>query len=202
MTDIEYEKSLKNIFNFYLCYTIIGQERSNKIDDIIDKYSRKLEYDYSKDNLNEMFRSLKERIPDKDWFIRAVENVGFSNHTSMFTGDKAKKRARVTIDIIERYFSAPQGFNIDEYTIEHIIPDSQGDKSAVIGNLIPLEKHLNKKCADKCLKEKCQIYETSKFYTTRRMATRIKNDNYSFDPTKRTDYLAELIFDKILNFEL
>lgn len=142
-----YEQSIKFIYNFFVCYTLIGEEKSNKLQDVVYKYAVILENDYSYDNLKAFGRTLKGKIPDYDWFLNSFRNLGWSNHSEMFKGNKNKHRVQITLEIIEKYMS--QKFEISEFTIEHILPDSENDANAHIGNLIPLERKLNDRCGNK-----------------------------------------------------
>ncbi len=189
-----YEQSIKFIYNFFVCYTLIGEEKSNKLQDVVYKYAVILENDYSYDNLKEFGCTLKGKIPDYDWFLNSFRNLGWSNHSEMFKGDKNKHRVQITLEIIEKYVS--QKFEIPEFTIEHILPDSENDANAHIGNLMPLERKLNDKCGSKPLVEKCAIYADSDFMTARHIAQRYKDKE--IDVASRTDYLCKLVYNNIL----
>jgi hypothetical protein len=43
----KYEKVLNQIYNFWVCYNIVGEEKSNKLEDVIRKYSPLIENEYS-----------------------------------------------------------------------------------------------------------------------------------------------------------
>lgn len=189
-----YEQSIKYIYNFFVCYTLIGEEKSNKLQDVVYKYAVILEKEYSYENLKCFGRALKEKIPDYNWFLNSFRNLGWSNHTEMFKGDKNKKRVQITLEIIEQFVS--QRFGVSEYTIEHILPDSESDENAHIGNLIPLESKLNKKCGNENLETKFEIYEESFFASARGINKRYKGKK--FDVQKRTDYLCRLVYNNIL----
>lgn len=189
-----YEQSIKFIYNFFVCYTLIGEEKSNKLQDVVYKYAVILENNYSYDNLKEFGRTLKGKIPNYDWFLNSFHNLGWSNHSEMFKGDKNKHRVQITLEIIEKYVS--QKFEIPEFTIEHILSDSECDENAHIGNLIPLERKLNSRCDNKTLSEKYAIYEDSDFVTARRISKRYKGKE--FDITKRTEFLCKLVYNNIL----
>ena len=112
----------------------------------------------------------------------------------MFKGEKNKHRVQITLEIIEKYIS--QKFTVPEFTIEHIFPDSEDDANAHIGNLIPLEKNLNKRCGSKSLDEKCKIYADSDFMTARRIAERCENKGINIE--ERTEFLCRLLYNNIL----
>lgn len=190
----KYELTLKYIYNFFVCYTIIGEEKSNKLEDVVFKYARMLEDSYSDELLQEFANNLKRKIPSYEWFLNAFKNVGWSNHYDLYKGEKNKTRVQITLEVIELFVS--QAHNAHDFTVEHILPDSDGITNAQIGNLIPLEDALNRSCANKSLTDKCGFYEKSSFTSARGIATRFREK--PFDPSKRTEYLAKLMYNNIL----
>lgn len=189
-----YELTLKYIYNFFVCYTIIGEEKSNKLEDVVFKYARMLEDSYSDELLQEFANNLKRKIPSYEWFLNAFKNVGWSNHYDLYKGEKNKTRVQIILEVIELFVS--QAHNAHDFTVEHILPDSDGITNAQIGNLIPLEDALNRSCANKSLTDKCDFYEKSSFTSARGIATRFREK--PFDPSKRTEYLAKLMYNNIL----
>ena len=194
LSDSLYEQTLKYLYNFIVCYSIIGREKSNNLRDTAIEYAAILENDYSDDKLLEFGAELKRKIPSYEWFKRSFNNLGWSNHTELFRGSDNKDRVKVTLEIIEKFIT--QRFDIGEFTIEHILPDSQGEENAHIGNLIPLEQKLNELCEDKDLEQKYDIYDKSSFQTARGIKNRYKGK--VFKPTDRTEHLAKLVYNNIL----
>lgn len=190
----KYELTLKYIYNFFVCYTIIGEEKSNKLEDVVFKYARMLEDSYSDELLQEFANNLKRKIPSYEWFLNAFKNVGWSNHYDLYKGEKNKTRVQIILEVIELFVS--QAHNAHDFTVEHILPDSDGITNAQIGNLIPLEDALNRSCANKSLTDKCGFYEKSSFTSARGIATRFREK--PFDPSKRIEYLAKLMYNNIL----
>lgn len=190
----KYELTLKYIYNFFVCYTIIGEEKSNKLEDVVFKYARMLEDSYSDELLQEFANNLKRKIPSYEWFLNAFKNVGWSNHYDLYKGEKNKTRVQIILEVIELFVS--QAHNAHDFIVEHILPDSDGITNAQIGNLIPLEDALNRSCANKSLTDKCGFYEKSSFTSARGIATRFREK--PFDPSKRTEYLAKLMYNNIL----
>ena len=103
-------------------------------------------------------------------------------------------RVHIILEVIEMFVS--QSHNAHEFTVEHILPDSEGIANAQIGNLIPLEESLNRRCANKTLSDKYNYYAESSFTSARNIATRYKGK--AFEPSKRTEYLAKLMYNNIL----
>ncbi len=185
---------LKFIYNFFVCYTIIGEEKSNKLEDVVFKYARLIEEEYSDDLLQEFANNLKNKLPGFDWFLNSFKNVGWSEHHDLYKGDKNKNRVQIILEVLEKYMS--QSHKVHEFTIEHIIPDSVGIESAQIGNLIPLERPLNYRCSALPFAEKLPLYAESGFATARGISERFKEKD--FKPVNRTEFLAKLMYNNIL----
>ena len=79
---------------------------------------------------------------------------------------KRKKKIKIAIELLEKYLCKDEvGFN---FTIEHILPDSEKEEHAKIGNLLPLEEVLNQRCDNLSLEENIEIYKESKFETVKK----------------------------------
>lgn len=194
LDDQKYELALKYIYNFFVCYTVIGEEKSNKLEDVVFKYAKILEENYSDDLLQEFANNLKGKIPSYGWFLNAFKNIGWSKHFGLYEGEKNKKRVQVVLEVIEKFMS--QRNTVLEFSIEHMLPDAEDIKNSQIGNLIPLEERLNSNLGKKPLNEKWDVYEKSAFFSCRRVAQRYKSN--SFDPEHRTEFLAQLMYNDIL----
>lgn len=189
-----YERILRYIYNFFVCYTIIGEEKSNKLEDVVFKYARMFEDSFSQNVLEDFADNLKRKIPSYEWFLNTFKNIGWSNHYDLYKGYKNKKRIQIILEVIER-FVAPS-HDCRDFTIEHILSDSDSSEHAQIGNLIPLEETLNRRCENKEIEVKTIIYKESAFTSARNVASRYENK--VFVPEERTVYLAKLVYDKIL----
>lgn len=194
----EYNKTLIFLYLFFICYNIIGEEKSNKLEDPIYKYSPLIENEFTENIIDDFIETLNKRLPNKEAFINIFKNVGWSNHTVFYKDSKNKERVKIVLEILEKNKS---GMDLPEdYTLEHIFPDSEGEDNALIGNIIPLEKRLNEQCKNKSLKEKISIYKNSNFSIARGFAIRYEDNENAFSPQKRTQFIAELIYNYITNF--
>lgn len=196
MSDEQYNKALEFIYNFYVCYNIIGDENSNKLTNVVYKYAEKIENDYSDGVLREFIGELKKKMPSKEVFINYFKNVGWSHHSSFYEGDKNKDRVQTVLEVWERHIN--DGECSDEFTIEHIKDDAESNENGQIGNLLPLELKYNGNLSGKSYDKKIEVYEESKYKTTRVFAKRYKDKN--FIPSDRTKFLAEKFYDEILSF--
>lgn len=184
----DYNKALSFIKKFFICYTLIGKEKSNTITSLVAHYAHQLETNYSNDLINSFYNSFKDRIPNKDWFKKVFSTIGYSNHFKFFKEDKEKEKARLVLEIYEEYLGNK---NINDFTVEHIFPDFQGEENSNIGNLLPLEKELNEKCNNLPLKDKIKYYKQSEFKSVQKFVARFENDLSKYNIENRRKYLAE-----------
>lgn len=198
LTEEAYNEVLLFIYRFFVCYNIIGEEKSNKLEDVIRKYAPLIENEFSEQVIDEFEESLKKRIPDFNTFHNAFRNIGWSNHNTFYKDSKLKNRVVIVLELIESYESRCQ--DVHSFTIEHIIPDSSNNPEAYnIGNLIPLEEWINKGLKDKSIDEKVQAYRDSGFKMARNIAGYYSSN---FDPIKRNKLMAKKIYHDILKLDL
>lgn len=196
LSKTDYERILNFIKKFFICYTLIGREKSNTITYVISDYAYRIENNYSEKLLEDFFKSFKKRIPNKDWFKKAFSTIGYSNHFKFYMDKKETEKTRLVLETYEEYLSSK---NIsDEYTIEHILPDADGEQNSNIGNLLPLEKELNDRCKNLILKDKILIYRESRFKSVQKFVNNYENNIDSFDIEKRMSYLADDFY-KMIN---
>ena len=196
----EYVESLQFLQNFFVCFTIISSEKSNKLTEIINKYSKLIEHSPSPEVLNQFHNSLKSKLPTFETFCNAFKELGFSKHYDYYRDSSKKAQVFAALELIENHLSP--GFSSLDSTIEHILPDSADKINATIGNLTLLEKKINKACEDKLLEEKIDQYSDSNFRITRRVYSRYHKDPSSFNIDKRAEALAKEIYKEIFKFDI
>lgn len=188
-----YNEILTFIYRFFVCYNIIGEEKSNKLEDVIRKYSPLIENEYTDQLLEEFKNSLKKKIPDYNTFRNSFRNIGWSNHNDFYKNSKLKNRVLTVLELIESYESRCAILN--PFTIEHIIPDSSNDPNAYnIGNMIPLEDFKNEALKNKSVAEKVEAYSDSGFKMARNFS-RYYTPNFS--PLQRNEMMAKKIYIEI-----
>lgn len=190
----EYEASLDFIYKFYICYKTVGGLESNQLTDSITKYAFAIEKSFKEDEtLLEWRKSFLAKLPSAESFAKRFVALGWSHTFQSYGGNKNKDQCKVILELLESQKS--KGRPIGEYTIEHVLPDSDDEGNASIGNLLMLESDLNKRCKNLPLKDKLQIYRESSFATTRGFAERYSNG--SFNVESRSRYLADYVYDLI-----
>lgn len=195
ITEPQLVNALKCIQYFYVCYTLISKETSNKISEGIQKYASLIENEYSYEVLKQFLQHLKDRMPTKIEFQNSFKLIGYSNHCEYYHDKKNKQRAEIALTILEQIKSGRT--DVPSFTIEHILPDSQDRANAMIGNLMPLEPNLNGLCKDKQLKEKVSTYLRSNFSTARNVANRYTLNGINIE--SRGNVMANELYDEISN---
>ncbi len=188
-------KVFKCIQYFYVCYTLISKETSNKISEGIQKYASLIENNYSNEVLKKFLQYLKDRMPTQKEFRDSFKLIGYSNHGEYYRDKKNKTRAEVALNILEQIKSGRA--DVPVFTIEHIQPDSKSRENALIGNLMPLEDHLNSLCKDKPLSEKIPIYERSNYSIARNVANRYRDKENNFNIDSRGNIMADELYGEI-----
>ncbi len=197
----KYEEVILFLYDFFICYNIIGQENSNKITNIIYQMAYELENNYSDNNLQKLVTELSSKLPNKESFKNAFGLVGWSHHGGFYGDDKDKERVQIILEVLERHKSV--GNRCGDFTIEHILDDADDQSNGKIGNLIPLEEQLNKRCSGKTFDEKLTIYKESSFQMARNFSERYVNKSQQgFDIEKRTNAMAEEFYGQVLKFKI
>ena len=191
----KYENALHFLYSFYVCYNIIGEEKSNKLEDVVYKYAPILENNFGEQELENFINGIKMKIPSLKTFTERLKTLGWSNHNDFYKSPKNKDRVRIVLELIEEHLSGR--INFEGSSLEHILPDSQDNENALIGNIILLEDNINQNCKDRPLKEKLNFYINSDYKMARVLANRYKDKKFS--PQRRADFLANMIYKDILH---
>lgn len=194
ISEKQYLFTIDFLYNFFICYKIIGQENSNVLSDTVYKYAYILETDFSEENLNEFINNMRSKFPTLESFSNSFRNLGYSHHWPVYEDSKCKERCHLVLNLIEKYISG-RDINLD-VTIEHILPDADGIENAQIGNLFFLEELLNRRCKDRPLAEKYDIYNESVLSCPRGFVNRYRGKE--FRPENRTEFLAKFLYNSVL----
>lgn len=190
----QYTKVIQFLYNFFICYKIIGQENSNMLSDSVYKYAYLIETAFTSDTIEDCLNALRSKLPTLELFTNSFKNVGWSHHWPIYEDPKAKERCSLVLNLLEKYVSGRE-VNL-EVTIEHVLPDADSIENAQIGNLFLLEENLNRRCGNKPLAEKYKIYQESVLQCPHGFVRQYAEKH--FDPYDRTKFLARLLYNSIL----
>lgn len=188
-----YEDALRFLYEFFIYFNVIGEQTSNKIEDVVYTYAFKLENNFDDSILNDMKLSMSKRIPSSiDSFRTSIQNIRYSSKWKTYSGSKKAENVRAILEIIEKEAGFKGDFDTNKITIEHIAPDAESEDNSVIGNMILLESDLNERCKNKTISEKINIYKESKLNLPKEI------DASSFNIQNRTEQIVEIVY-KLIN---
>ena len=124
----------------------------------------------------------------KNGLIKFFQRLDIQIILSFIWIQKKLKKARLVLEVYEEYL---ENKNINDFTVEHIFPDSQGEENSNIGNLLPLEKNLNEKCDNLPLKDKMEYYKQSEFKSVKRFVSRYESNLGNYTIENRRKHLAK-----------
>ena len=194
-----YERILEFIKLYFICYTLLGRETSNKLADTVQSTAKKLEDAFSLEILKDFVGGLIRRLPTQAEFVNTFKQIGWSKINGFYKDSMQKKRVQVALSTLEAIETGI--WETGEYTIEHLNPDSDSRENANIGNLVLLESNFNESNKDKPFAEKVETYVKSRFITTRNVYWRYKDTPSLFKIETRAKLMAERIYKELENVQ-
>ena len=194
LSDDDYEEQLTFLYEFFVCYHVIGDERSNKLEDIVDGYSHKFEVSFSNEELCKFKQSMANRIPSKENFTNSIRRIRYSHKYKAYSDKKKRENATAILELIELELGYEGSF--DNLTIEHVNPDALTEDNAHVGNLILLEQKLNEKCKNLPLDQKLQYYDKSGLKLPHMVAKKIR-DGERIEYDANCDWMAKMLYERI-----
>ena len=199
LSENDYEQYLEFLYVFFICYHIIGETKSNKIEDIVQKYSQILENDFKREHLIELQNSMKERLPGRNIFYNNIRKIAYSHKKKAY--NQKRENIWAVFEVLERELGYSHEFDRENFNIEHCLPDDGSDERSSIGNLILLEKKLNEKSGNLPIESKLSYYQKSSLNIPRMIAGENPTTD-SFDINKRTEEIAGKLYDYISKLSL
>lgn len=188
----EYENALRFLYEFFIYFNVIGEQTSNKIEDIVYNYAYEIENCFDDTTISKMKSSMSERIPSSiDGLKTSMKNIRYSSKWKVYSGSKKAENVRAILEIIERERGYTGEFSPEYFSIEHVYNDSDSENNSEIGNLILLETKLNEACKNKDIADKIEIYQKSNLYLPKEI------DSSTFNMSERTERIIQAIYDII-----
>lgn len=159
------EKYLLSIKNFLSIYVVVCKEKTNTLENIIYDYALLLHKNFTKELMDDFIEKLFEKT-DKEKFISAFSQLMYTNNQSKHSTVKrnARKECRHILFEYEVYLSQIDDYRLTNFTVEHILPDSDNDDIVCcIGNMIPLVRKLNNRLKNGDVPTKVVEYKKSPF---------------------------------------
>ena len=195
----DYHKSLEYLYAFFVCYNVIGKETSNKIDEVIKKYSQIVECNFSLNVIENLKKSIIKRLPTKEHILNSIKNLKYSNHIEAYKGSKNAGNVRAILELYEMSLNSDFEFGKEEFNIEHCYPDSlhTNESTYTVGNMILIEKTINDECEAKDLYLKRELYKTSQLKAPLELCELLDDDS-NFNIEDRLSHISETIYEYII----
>ncbi len=92
------------IQNFYFAYGMVGNGKSNLIEDMVYNYARKIENEFSKGIIDEFMDKLQGYYPSFEQFLTTFKLLGYSNTLKSYRTSSKKKDVQYILKNIEDYY--------------------------------------------------------------------------------------------------
>lgn len=196
----EIVNAAKNVMLYLLKYSLayfgVLKEQPKTIEDKIHELAQKIER--NEYTFDEVYKKFVVKANNELFGVKFAD-LGYSNKNKLYERKKTSVDIRQLMRMYELYLQGTDELTIDNMTIEHITNDDELDPNVVkFGNLIPLAEELQKEIGvETDYQNKYKIYKKSAFKTVQELCNQFNNwDNSSI--TKRTNYLADVFYYKIL----
>lgn len=193
----KFKELIHYLEGFHFVYNAMLARRANVLDSRYATFSRQLRGCKTKDECNgcidSLISNLDKLYPTYADFKKVFQQLSYSKQDSP---DNIK--VKYIINRMECYYSEDQHEVFDDNgSIEHIMPEEQGDVARNIGNLILLEYPLNSEAGMMEYKEKKRVYAKSKYSWVKGFMN--EYDSWTMEKiSKRADEMADIYYHQIL----
>lgn len=156
------KRTIVYLENFHFAYNAILTGRSNRLESIYSNFAIALRKSHNKEEANNVINQklvnlLEPQFPTFNEFKNRFINLTYSKKDNSLN-----VKTKYAINKLNCYYSGKELFE-DDGSIEHIFPESAGEQSLNIGNLILLETGINEEAGKKNYLEKIEYYNKSKY---------------------------------------
>lgn len=197
---------LKSLENFHFIFTAVCSSRASGLDGKYAKSAKEIRNctskTESKDILNDLIESLKQKIPSESIFIESFSNLWFCKDH-----DKDKRLIQYIFGKIESYHHNQNELKINEFSLEHIQDQREnGDWMGCVGNLIPLAIRLNNEIpSNSSFTQKLVHYKRSTLSTVESFVQEVESKNIKTwteeNIIERTNEIARQLYQSVMTIE-
>ncbi len=197
-------KTFKNailfIENFHFAYNAVFTGRANRLEKIYSTFSiglRKCTTKLDAQALiyDKLYTPLNGLFPSFDEF-----SIRFVKLTYSKKDNPSNMKTKYAINKLNNYFSQKEIFE-DDGSIEHLVPETEGDYAFNIGNLILLEQPINNDAGQKKYSEKISYYKRSNYAWINRFIEKHHEWDNSFINMRAIE-MSKIYYNKILGRDL
>jgi len=198
LSESKYKSTVKYIEKFHFAYTAMCSQRANTLDTLYSKFALKVKESKDKSETSNiidtyLIKELERRWPDYQVFEEKFTQLRYSAKKELPTNLKVK----YILNQINNYFEGTD-ISANDGSVEHIYPESKGDESLNIGNLILLETGINSEAGQSEYHVKrSDFYVKSKYKWINNFI--VEHETWDIaEAENRSKYLASLYYEKIL----
>lgn len=192
----DFKQVIQFLENFHFAYTAVMSGKANRLDGIYSKFSIAIRKSSSKNQTKEIIQSklyacLIPLIPTEEQFTEQFITLCFTKKATA-----ANMKCKYALLKLNCHYQKKEIFE-DDSSIEHIIPESEGQDVDNIGNLIILEGILNVEADNKKYLEKIPVYKKSNYVWVKDFTS--KHSSWTNDMIKdRAKEMAALFYNKFI----
>lgn len=196
----KFKETIIYLEKFHFAYNALLTLRSNRLEKIYSTFAIALRKCQSKDETNQVINNkliqpLEKIYPDEASFCEQFIKLQYSKKDTSLN-----IKTKYAINMLNCFYSEKESFEIDG-SIEHLLPESLGESSLNIGNLILLEGNLNNDAGMLAYKDKKEKYYNKSQY---KWILSFISENPDWDESMindRATMMAETFYHSILGRE-
>ena len=182
--------------NFHFAYNAICSGKANRLEKIYSTFAINFRKATCKSEAktiiqDKLIEPLDQLFPTFEDFYKKFIALTFSKKDN-----PSNTKTKYAINKLNCYLSKKDIFE-DDGSVEHLIPESEGEYSLGIGNLILLEQQLNADAGDETYINKKEIYQKSTYTWIKDFCTNHPNWDHKMINERAVD-MAKLYYSKIL----
>jgi len=158
----KFKETILFLENFHFAYNAVVSGRTNKFEGIYAKFAiqvrRCKDKSESQKTIDQLLiQPLNTLFPGFDQFSKGFVSLNYTRKTKL-----NNVKTKYAIQKLNSFYDNKDVFS-DNGSIDHIVPESTGENSFNIGNLIILEETLNEEAGDQSYLQKKKVYLKSSY---------------------------------------
>ena len=158
----QFKKAILAIENFHFAFTAVCSIRTNNLETIYSRFAIALRKCNNKSEtsriINEkLIEPLNKLYPNYEVFVAKFKELLFTKKD-----EPTNVKSKYAVYKLNCYFSGKEIFE-DDGSIEHILSETNGERTLNIGNLILLEGKINGEAGQRSYLEKIPYYQKSQY---------------------------------------
>lgn len=196
----QFKKAILAIENFHFAFTAVCSIRTNNLETIYSRFAIALRKCNNKSETSKiidekLIEPLNKLYPNYDVFVAKFKELLFTKKD-----EPTNVKSKYAVYKLNCYFSGKEIFE-DDGSIEHILSETNGERTLNIGNLILLEGKLNGEAGQRGYLEKIPYYQKSQYVWIKKFIAVNEEWNESMID-ERAVALATIYYKEILKREL